>query len=71
MLSNYGLAEKIIACQAISAGQVLIEECSTQMANCRSATRRYLINDHDIKYAGAVQGSFAELNYASCVPPPP
>ncbi len=27
MLSNYGLAEKIIICQAISAGQVLIEEC--------------------------------------------
>ncbi len=29
MLSNYGLAEKIIACQAISAGQVLIEECGS------------------------------------------
>ncbi len=29
MLSNYGLAKKIIVCQAISAGQVLIEECGS------------------------------------------
>ncbi len=43
MLFNYGLTEKIIACQAISAGQVLMEECGRAC--------RYLIDTYSSPHA--------------------